>query len=182
MDTNDWLHGLTDGATPRQVADKTGLSERTLRHQLTTGRMSVENAVKISAAYGRHPLRTLIDFGIVDAAWAQVPDIDAALDLAPDDKLIEQLEKRLKRADAMGRAELFDTPISELPSRHGGKDNLETSSTFTPERSKNESGVADDDDDDGTVRDFDWAPGTYAADSTIDEGKAREERGEDPID
>ena len=89
MDINEWIGQLT-GDTARDIARHTGISERTLQHQLSTGRMSVENAVKISAAYGRHPLRTLIDFGIVDAAWAQVPDIDAALDLATDDKLMQE--------------------------------------------------------------------------------------------
>ena len=38
------------------------------------------------------------------------------------------------------------------------------------------------DDDDGVVREFDYAPGEYAADSSPNEQEEREKRGEDPID
>jgi|GEM_PF-885652 len=167
MDINEWISEVT-GDTARDISRHTGISERTLQHQLSTGRMSVENAVKISAAYGRHPLRTLIDLGVVDAAWAQVPDIDAALDLAPDDKLIEQLEKRLKRADAAGRSDLFDTPISDLDARRSAKSNDQV-----PPRPS-------DDEDETTVRDY--RPHLAAADGSIDEDAAQEEAGVDPLD
>ena len=43
--------------------------------------------------------------------------------------------------------------------------------------------VSDADDmNDGTVRDFNYAPEEYAADSSVDETEARLERGEDIID
>lgn len=38
------------------------------------------------------------------------------------------------------------------------------------------------DDDDGVVREFDYDPDEYAADSSPNEQEEREKRGEDPID
>ena len=51
MDTNEWLNTLTGGATAKEIARNAGISERTLQHQVQNGKVSVENAMKISVAY-----------------------------------------------------------------------------------------------------------------------------------
>lgn len=108
MNINDWLSDLTGGATDKDIAAKAGISARTLQHQTSSGKLSVENALKISVAYKRHPLRTLIDFDVIDASWAQVPDVQTALRLATDVQLTEEI---LRRLDLVDHDEILDTPI-----------------------------------------------------------------------
>jgi hypothetical protein len=106
MEIASWIASLTDDSA-RDIANKAGLPARTVQHQITNGKMSVENLLAISIAYNRHPLRTLIDFGIIDIAWANVPDISAALKMATDDQLTEEILRRLKAG-----SKSFDEPIS----------------------------------------------------------------------
>lgn len=95
MELNEWLAGITDD-TAQDIADRAGLPKRTVQHQVNTGRMSLENIVKIAAAYNHHPLRALIEWEIIDPAWASVPDIKAALRLASEDDLGEEVLYRMK--------------------------------------------------------------------------------------
>lgn len=95
MDLHQWLAGITDD-NAQDIAARANLPKRTVQHQMNTGRMSIENVIKIAAAYGHHPLRTLIEWGIVDPAWESVPDIEAALRMATEDQLGEEVLYRMK--------------------------------------------------------------------------------------
>lgn len=171
--TRDWLDSVTGSASMRSVADRIGEYNVTFTRRINAG--DAHTIAAVAREYGVSPIPGLIAAGILAeedlSAYRHETGLDAYTDLELAQEMVDRIAARQ------------DSPlatVTEFPA--GGKATLGDSSAFTPERSRNGSGVADDDDDDGTVRDFDWEPGTYAADSTIDEGKAREERGEDPID
>lgn len=174
MDTvHTWVAEVTDGASWRTIADRLGTTHSTIQRRLVNDTASA--VVDLAAEYGANPIGGLLAAGVITQGQLAEYSRPARIEELDDLELAQEVVNRI--------AARQDSPlatVTEFPA--GGKATLGDSSTFTPERSRNENGVADDDDDDGTVRDFDWSPGTYAADSTIDEGKAREERGEDPID
>lgn len=116
MELNQWIAELTDD-TAQDIAKKAGLPKRTVQHQLNTGRMSLENIVKIAVAYSRHPLRTLIEWEVIDPAWASVPDIEAALRLASEDQLGDEVIRRMKlNPDSVG-----NHTVDELAARRSNK-------------------------------------------------------------
>ncbi|AKJ72307.1 HTH DNA binding protein [Gordonia phage GMA4] len=122
METTDWIAGLP-ATTTREIAKRSGISERTLQHQVTTGRVTMENIAKIAIAYSIHPLRALIDTDYIDEAWSQVPDVTAALRLASNDQLADEILRRLNAAGDAGIEEpaVFTEPVDDLAARrtHG---------------------------------------------------------------
>ena len=159
MEPNEWIAKITTDTTG-EIAKKADIPKRTLQHQLSTGKMSVENLVKIGAAYAYHPIETLIEWGIIDEAWRNVPNIRAAIKLAPSEWIADEALERMLKGDG---AEIFDKSADDLAEQ------------------RKLSVVSDADDmNDGTVRPFDYSE--YAADSSEDETEARLERGEDLID
>lgn len=115
MELNDWIQNVTAEASAQEISSKAGISLRTLQHQLSTGRMSLENKVRIATAFSHHPLRTLVEWGAVDAAWESVPDIEAALRLATDEQLTDEVLRRMKRGLASGSP--LDTSVDDLMER-----------------------------------------------------------------
>lgn len=109
MDIHELLAKVTDDSG-RAIAKKVGLPERTVLHQISTGRMPLDNVIKISDAYGYSPIRALIDLGVIDSSWSQVPDIEAALRLASDEQLTDEMLRRLKVAPNPD----WDAPIGDL--------------------------------------------------------------------
>ena len=107
MDFSSWLEDLTIDPVS-SIASKSGVPLRTLQHQVNANRPSFENLVRISAAYGRHPLHTLVEWGLLDSAWETVPNIEAALKLSTDAQLTNEVLRRLK-----GGSTYYDRPISD---------------------------------------------------------------------
>lgn len=126
MELNEWIAGITDD-TAQDIAAKAGLPKRTVQHQMNTGRMSIENIIKIAAAYSHHPLRTLIEWEIIDPAWASVPDIEAALRLATEDQLADEVLRRMKLAPD---ATLGDKTVDELAARRSTEANPDVPTTW----------------------------------------------------
>lgn len=173
MDTvHTWVANVTDGASWRTIADRLGTTHSTIQRRLVNDTASA--VVDLAAAYGVNPIGGLLAAGVITQTQLAEYSRPARLEELDDLELAQEMVNRI--------AARQDSPlatVTEFPA--GGKSMLDHSSAFTPERSKNERGVEDDDDDDGTVRDWDSST-PHAADHTINEGKAREERGEDPID
>lgn len=123
MDIHELLAKVTDDSG-RAIAKKVGLPERTVLHQISTGRMPLDNVIKITAAYGYSPIRALIDLGELDATWSQVPDVEAALRLATDEQLTDEFLRRLKAAPNPD----WDAPVGDLEAarraRKSNTDNL----------------------------------------------------------
>lgn len=111
MDLNTWIAEITGGTTPQEIATAADLPVRTVQHQLSTGRMSLENRILIGVAYGHHPLRTLIEWEVVNPEWERIPDIDAALRLATEDQLADEVLRRMKLGV---NTEALTTPVDDL--------------------------------------------------------------------
>lgn len=114
MDSRHWLGTITSDAQ-NEIARRAGIPQRTLYHQLDKG-LSVDNIIRIAVAYGRHPLRALIDTGHIDPAWSMAPDVESALRLASDDQLTDEILRRLN--ESHGKNSIFDVPIGDLEDRH----------------------------------------------------------------
>lgn len=116
MNLNELLANITSDSG-RMIAKKTGITERTLLHQISNERIPLENIIKIADVYGYSPIRALIDYGAIDEAWARVPDIQAAIRLADDEQLTDELLRRINAAPNP----LWDEPVGDLESRRRSK-------------------------------------------------------------
>lgn len=164
MDTNEWLRSFTDDHT-KTIAARAGISDRTLRHQMQTSGINVENVIRIANAYDQHPLRVLINMGIVDESWANAADIEGALRRADDEQLTDEILRRMKVAPNPD----WDEPVGDLAAKRAALS-----------QSNEQGHPSPDDEDDGTVRE--WTDHDHAADSSPDEDALREEEGADPFD
>ena len=111
MDARTWLETIT-ADQPGTVAKKAGIPRRTIYHQLERGTFPIDSIIKITDAYGTNPIDALMEIGIIDRAWANVPDVVAALRLATDDQLTDEILRRLKLGSRS-----FDTPVDDLAAR-----------------------------------------------------------------
>ncbi|HCD4228900.1 TPA: hypothetical protein NBQ01_002176 [Corynebacterium striatum] len=164
MNNSEWLEKVTNNASVNAAANRAGIVQRTLSRQVERGEISAENVTAIAIAYGAHPVRALVDTGYLDEKYARTVDPMTALRTVTEDQLADEVLRRMKigvKTDAL------TTPADELAARRSNKPAAR---------------VDPSDYDDGTVRDFDYDESEYAADSSPDEQKIREERGEDPID
>ena len=111
-----------------------------------------------------------------------------ALAEATNEELVEEF---LHRSDPHAKhlfntetgEESFEASLHIAPSPvsdpRGYRDDLASRRADTPVSDTDDSMP---DDDDGIVREFDYSPDEYAADSSPNEQEEREKRGEDPID
>lgn len=155
----EWFKRVTRNDSNRRAADLAKISPVTLGRHLKANELSADLIIKIAQAYNESPVVALVDLGFVSARWLQEVGTTTALTRASDEELTDELLRRLRLLD--------DQPVDDLASRRAG---APVSGPY-----------ASLDDDDGIVRDFDWDE-PHAADSSPDEDKLREERGEDPID
>lgn len=159
MKTKAWLEELVNPDSLRTAATKADIPVSTLSRQ--QDKLPVEMVIALCRAYGRSPVQGLIETGYINDYEVQGPDVAIALEKATNQQLLDEI---MKRSDPQARY-LFG----------GDEDTI----GLSPQLSV----VSDDSDiDDGTVREFDYAPEEYAADSSEDELEARLERGEDIID
>lgn len=156
----DWYRRVTRGDSNRHVSSRAKISDATLGRQLKANELSADLIIKIAQAYNESPVVALVDLGFVSARWLQEVGTTTALTRASDEELTDELLRRLRLLD--------DQPIDDLASRRAGAPVSDPSASLH-------------DDDDGIVREFDWEE-PHAADSSPDEDKLREERGEDLID
>lgn len=186
----NWLSNLTKSDSGRTIALRSKLSVATINRQIGREELSAENVIAIARGYDQSPVEALALTGYITQEEATGVPQDAVGDLLTDQQLIRILASRIDDdedawagtfTEVVEKGKSEDEPTPRRAS-DGGKYQLGNVSVFTPERSKDGESVRSQSDDDGTVRDFDWEPGTYAADGSIDEQEAREARGEDPID
>ena len=112
MNIHELLAKITDDSG-RSIAKKAGLNERTVLHQISKDRMPVENIVTIAATYGYSPVRALIDYGVMDESWANIPDIEGALREASDEQLADEFLRRMKLAPNPE----WNEPVGDLEAR-----------------------------------------------------------------
>lgn len=126
MEIRTWIASITEDGL-NEVARKSRIAQRTLYNQLDKGHPTAENVIRIATTYNAHPFRALIDTGHIDAAWALVPDIRAALRLASEDDLGDEVLYRMK----LGTSTLGDKTVDQLVEERA--DNVHHLPTPTPE-------------------------------------------------
>lgn len=166
MNNSEWLEKVTNNASVNAAANRAGIVQRTLSRQVERGEISAENVIAIAIAYGAHPVRALVDTGYLDEKYARTVDPMTALRSVTEDQLADEVLRRMKRGL---KTDVLTTDINDLAARRTGAPVSDVSASLH-------------DDDDGVVREFDYSPDEYAADSSPNEQEEREKRGEDPID
>ncbi|MDN6428045.1 winged helix-turn-helix domain-containing protein [Acidipropionibacterium jensenii] len=168
-DFRHWLRDLNGRrVTADDIAHKLGVSRTTVTRRLVNDELTADELITLANAYDVNPLQALVDLGRItdQQVWAYLESGGQLVETAEDAALALELARRLNPATVAPE-------IDMLAARRTEKSNGQVPPTKTPSPPPEH---------DGTVRDFDWEPGTYAADNSTNEGKAREERGEDPID
>lgn len=157
--------------TAQDMADMLEISRNTANLRLKNG-LVAEDIITISRGLNANPVEALVELDKLTRT--EVFDfLDGGAKLlatASVEELVYRLaEDTLSNADKieLGGAARALLERDDLASRRAG------APVSGPHASL--------DDDDGIVRDFDWDE-PHAADSSPDEDKLREERGEDPID
>lgn len=161
MNFEQWLDDLIGSESRANAAKRAGYAQSTISRQLSRKYLRPETVIALCRAFNRSPVQGLIETEYINGYEVQGPDVAIALSKATNQQLLDEI---MKRSDPQARY-LFG----------GDEDTI----GLSPQLSV----VSDDSDiDDGTVREFDYAPEEYAADSSEDELEARLERGEDIID
>ena len=167
MELQEWLRTLPGAPTVSQAADHSHISKATLLRHAKTGKTTAEFAVTISRAYKVNEIDSLIALGFVTSEAVNGYGVKAALSSATNEQLLDEI---MRRSDPQARY---------LFGNEGDEDTIGLAPHLTPV--SDPSGSLHDDDD-GVVREFDYEPSEYAADSSINEQEEREKRGEDLID
>lgn len=164
---NEWFEKLTQNSSGRAAADKADISPATMNRQLARGTLSAETVIALARAYGRPPVRALLETGYIFPEESGMLSVGELLHSLSDQQLVAELAHR----------------IDDEPAHWVGTFG-EVVERSTPPHLTPVSGPSGSlhDDDDGVVREFDYEPGEYAADSSPNEQEEREKRGEDLID
>lgn len=162
----EWLHTVTGDSAVNAVATRSGIVPRTFARQVEKGSITAENVIAIAIAYNTHPVRALVDTGYLDEKYALEVDPATALKEVSEEDLADEVLRRMLRGL---KTEALTTSINGI-------------TDLTERRQNTPVSAPADNHDDGTVREFDYSPDEYAADSSPDETEERLNRGEDLID
>lgn len=153
-----------DSAT--KAAKKTGISASNFTRWKQGAKADPEFVVKVARAYKVNVLRALVEANFITEKEAGFIKEEPGQD---EEELFEALQK-LKSA----------IEESEGVVKSMAEERRRSTPHLTPV--SDPSASLHDDDDDGIVREFDYSPDEYAADSSPNEQEEREKRGEDLID
>ena len=168
MDINEWIKGLIGEDSYRAAAVKADTTGPTITRQLQKGHLSPEMVIALCRAYDRSPVQGLVETGYINEYEVQGVDLAIALHDATNEQLLNEI---MRRSDPQARY-LFgadgDSTVVDLDDAAGADVfDIRDGHVGTPSYH------------DGTVRDFDYNVSEYAADSSPEEQRLREERGED---
>lgn len=158
MEHEEWLTKTTRGASVNAAANRAKIVQRTLARQIERGKIDAESVIKIAVAYSENPVHALVDTDYLEAKYAVKVSPEVALRLVSEEALADEVLRRMKIGVSTNSP--LTTPLDEI-----------TRSTDAPRVVPN----------DGRVLPWDDSV-EYAADSSPDEDRLREEEGESPID
>lgn len=167
MNFETWLTDLIGEDTRATASKKADYAQSTISRQLSRGYLRPETVIALCRAYDRSPVSGLIETGYINDYELHGPDVEIALREATNEQLLDEI---MRRSDPQARY---------LFGNEGDEETVGLAPHLTPVSNPSASLH---DDDDGIVREFDYSPGEYAADSSPNEQEEREKRGEDPID
>lgn len=163
----EWFEKLTQNASGRAAADLADISPATMNRQLARNALSAETVIALARAYGRSPVRALLETGYLLPEETGMPSPEELLQSLTDQQVIADVARRIDSEPAHWLG-TFDEVVAREATPH-----------LTPVSDPHAS--LHDDENDGTVRD--WDPDIpHAADSSPDETEERLKRGEDPVD
>ncbi|MCG7232775.1 MULTISPECIES: hypothetical protein [Corynebacterium] len=159
--------------TAQDMADILETSRNTVNLRLKNG-LVAEDIIAISRGLNINPVEALVELGNLtrDEVFDFLDGGAKLLSLASIEELVYRLaEDTLSNADKieLGGAARALLERDDLAARRAGAPVSDADGSMP-------------DDDDGIVREFDYSPDEYAADSSINEQEEREKRGEDLID
>ena len=165
MKHSEWFNRITGGASGNAAATKAHLPVASLNRHIAAERLTAEEVIALSRAYGISPVEGLAATGHITHEEATGMTADSAAELLSDPDLIRTLAYRINADPQAWFGTFGELADDELAAR----------------RSNKGAGHVDAGSYDGTVKDFDWSQ-PHAADSSPDEQAEREKRGEEPID
>lgn len=159
--------------TAQDMADILETSRNTVNLRLKNG-LVAEDVITISRGLNINPVEALVELDKLsrDEVFDFLDGGAKLLATASPEELVYRLaEDTLSNADKieLGGAARALLERDDLAARRAGAPVSDPSDSMP-------------DDDDGVVREFDYSPGEYAADSSPNEQEEREKRGEDLID
>lgn len=110
------MQSLMDGQSQLDAAKQIGISKSNITRWKDGARAAPDFVVKVARAYGANVLDALVEAEFItedEAALKEVgPDVAAAIRLATDDQLTDEILRRLKLGSRS-----FDTPVDDLAAR-----------------------------------------------------------------
>lgn len=94
MDHKEWLEGLTSDTT-NGAAEKAGITPATLFRQLSRGRISAENVIALSRAYGKKAGDELVRTGFLEPEDIEGVGVESALRLATSRQVLDEIDRRM---------------------------------------------------------------------------------------
>lgn len=171
----DWFSSMADRKiTVVEIAKHLEVSRNTARSRLDEG-LTSDEIIQLARALHLNPVTALNELGKLEGQEIfDFLDSDGTLlATASPQQLIYQLAQDSLGYEEKGRL------WKEVSDPRGYRDDLAARRAGAP---VSDSSASLPDDDDGIVREFDYSPDEYAADSSPNEQEEREKRGEDPID
>lgn len=163
---NEWFEKLTQNSSGRAAADKADISPATMNRQLARGTLSAETVIALARAYGRPPVRALLETGYIFPEESGMLSVGELLHSLSDQQLVAELAHRI------------DDEPAHWVGTFGEVVERSTPPHLTP---VSDAHASLHDDDDGLVQEWDDSV-PHAADSSPDEQAEREKRGEDLVD
>lgn len=156
--------------TMRDAAKKAGFNQSAFTRWKNGAKADPEFVVKFARAFHLNVLEALVEAEFITENEANLTEVTVGGPALADATNGQLLDEIMRRSDPQAR---------HLFSNEDDEDTIGLAPHLTP---VSEPPASLHDDDDGIVREFDYAPGEYAADSSPNEQEERENRGEDLID
>lgn len=113
MDIHAWISATTSGASGRQIAAASGISNATIAYQLKSG-VQPATVVAIARAYGASPLSGLVALGLITEEEAAAGNIEEALRKVTDVALADEILRRIAEG-GVGEHPALDEPLTPIP-------------------------------------------------------------------
>lgn len=173
MTTTRWwqyIEPVISDMTMRDAAKQAGFNQSAFTRWKNGAKADPDFVVKFARAFHLNVLEALVEAEFITEEEAQLHEIKVGGVTLTDATNEQILDEIMRRSDPQARY-LFGNDSDD--------DAIGLAPHLTP---VSDVSASLHDDDDGIVREFDYSPDEYAADSSPNEQEEREKRGEDPID
>lgn len=121
----EWFEKLTQNASGRAAADLADISPATMNRQLARNDLSAETVIALARAYGRSPVRALLETGYLLPEETGMPSPEELLQSLTDQQVIADVARRIDSEPAHWEGTFDDvvereatprlTPVSDPP-------------------------------------------------------------------